>query len=98
MPPFVVGAVNAVSALRVVAGDAEHQAQRVPERDEAVAGPEQLSTERPDALDLGTDDVDAEVERVRSVGARLLWPGNGFVALRDPLGLPFCVTANDPSR
>ena len=49
-------------------------------------------------LDLGTDDVDAEVERVRSLGARLLWPGNGFVALRDPVGLPFCVTGNDPTR
>ena len=49
-------------------------------------------------LDLGADDVDAEVERVRSLGARVLWPGNGFVALRDPLGLPFCVTGNDPTR
>jgi predicted enzyme related to lactoylglutathione lyase len=49
-------------------------------------------------LDLGADDVDAEVERVRSLGARLLWPGNGFVALRDPVGLPFCVTGNDPTR
>ena len=25
-----------------------------------------------------------------------LWPGGGFVALRDPVGLPFCVTGNDP--
>jgi len=49
-------------------------------------------------LDLGTDDVAAEVARVRALGAELLWPGAGFVALRDPVGLPFCVTANDPDR
>jgi len=49
-------------------------------------------------LDLGTDDIDAEVERVRSLGAQLLWSGNGFIALRDPLGLVFCVTGNDPER
>jgi catechol 2,3-dioxygenase-like lactoylglutathione lyase family enzyme len=49
-------------------------------------------------LDLGTDDMDAELGRVRSLGARLLWTSAGFVALRDPLGLPFCVTANDPAR
>jgi len=49
-------------------------------------------------LDLGTDDMDAEVGRVQSLGARVLWPGDGFVALQDPLGLPFCVTANDPAR
>ena len=49
-------------------------------------------------LDLGTDDVAAEVARVRALGAELLWPGAGFVALRDPVGLPFCVTANHPDR
>jgi catechol 2,3-dioxygenase-like lactoylglutathione lyase family enzyme len=47
-------------------------------------------------LDLGTDDMDAEIDRVRSLGARVLWARDGFVALRDPLGLPFCVTGNDP--
>jgi hypothetical protein len=35
---------------------------------------------------------------VRALGAELLWPGDGFVALRDPVGLPFCVTANHPDR
>jgi hypothetical protein len=49
-------------------------------------------------LDLGTDDMAAELARVRSLGARLLWRGDGFVALSDPLGLPFCVTANHPGR
>jgi hypothetical protein len=29
------------------------------------------------------------VARVRALGAELLWPGEGFVALRDPAGLPF---------
>jgi len=49
-------------------------------------------------LDLGTDDLDAEVARVRSLGAHVLWANDGFTALRDPLSLPFCVTANDPAR
>jgi catechol 2,3-dioxygenase-like lactoylglutathione lyase family enzyme len=47
-------------------------------------------------LDLGTDDMAAEVARVQALGAPILWRGDGFVALRDPLGLPFCVTANRP--
>ncbi len=49
-------------------------------------------------LDLGTTDIPAEVARMESLGARVLWPGNGFVALEDPAGLPFCVTGNDPDR
>lgn len=49
-------------------------------------------------LDLGTDDIAAEVARVEELGAQVLWPGDGFVALRDPTGLPFCVTGNDPDR
>jgi hypothetical protein len=49
-------------------------------------------------LDLGADDVAAEVARVQALGARLLPPGDGFVVLEDPAGLPFCVTANAPDR
>jgi hypothetical protein len=49
-------------------------------------------------LDLGARDLPAEVARVEALGAERLWPGDGFVALRDPVGLPFCVTANDPDR
>ena len=49
-------------------------------------------------LDLGADDVDAEVARLETLGAHVLGPGSGFVVLRDPTGLPFCVTANDPVR
>ena len=39
-----------------------------------------------------------EVARVRALGAEVLAEHEGFTALRDPLGLPFCVTANDPGR
>ena len=49
-------------------------------------------------LDLGSGDVGAEVARVEALGARVLRPGGGFVALVDPVGLPFCVTANAPDR
>ncbi|WP_114559163.1 VOC family protein [Desertihabitans aurantiacus] len=49
-------------------------------------------------IDLGTDDLDAEVARLERAGARRLWPGDGFVALRDPAGMVFCVTGNPPER
>jgi predicted enzyme related to lactoylglutathione lyase len=49
-------------------------------------------------LDLGTDDLPAEVARVEALGARVLRRSDGVTVLRDPLGLPFCVTANDPGR
>ncbi|MBA2559755.1 MAG: VOC family protein [Propionibacteriales bacterium] len=48
-------------------------------------------------LDLATDDVVAEVARVRELGATMIGPGFGWVALRDPAGLPFCVTDQSPS-
>lgn len=47
-------------------------------------------------LDLGTDGVDLEVARQIDLGARELLRGNGFVALTDPAGLPYCVTVNAP--
>ncbi|CAA9292178.1 MAG: hypothetical protein AVDCRST_MAG61-359 [uncultured Friedmanniella sp.] len=47
-------------------------------------------------LDLGSDDVDADVALVTSLGAEELHRGDGFVALRDPAGAAFCVTANAP--
>jgi len=48
-------------------------------------------------LDHGADDVPAEVERVRALGADDLGRGHGrWHVLRDPVGLPFCVTANSP--
>jgi Glyoxalase-like domain len=49
-------------------------------------------------LDLGADDVAAEVARLEALGAHALRPGHGFVALQDPVGLAFCVTGNDPGR
>jgi glyoxalase superfamily protein len=68
-------------------------------------GPVQLLLQRlgPDTsgptrahIDIGSDDIDAEVTRVVSLGAERLWPGEGWYALRDPTGLVFCVTGNSP--
>jgi hypothetical protein len=42
-------------------------------------------------LEVGTDDLAGEVRRVEALGARVLWPGEGFVVLQDPVGLPFCI-------
>jgi predicted enzyme related to lactoylglutathione lyase len=61
-------------------------------------GPDDGATQARAHLDLGADDVAAEVRRVEALGAQVLRPGRGFVVLRDPVGLPFCVTAHDPDR
>lgn len=71
-------------------------------------GPQQLLVQRLDTedglvrvhLDLGTDDVAAEVARLRDLGARVR-PGDDahtgrWVVLRDPADLPFCVTTQPP--
>lgn len=47
-------------------------------------------------LDLGTDRMDLEVTRQVDLGAQELLRGNGFIALDDPAGLPYCVTGNAP--
>jgi hypothetical protein len=47
-------------------------------------------------LDHGTDDLPAEVRRILDLGADDIGPGRGWHALRDPAGLPFCVTGNSP--
>jgi hypothetical protein len=47
-------------------------------------------------LDLGTDDLAAESDRLRNLGAREIGPGRGWHALRDPAGLAFCATLNAP--
>jgi hypothetical protein len=68
------------------------------------SGPIQLLLQRLDAdapstrahLDLGTDDIEAEASRLIELGASRLWPGLSWIALRDPAGLPFCVTGNSP--
>ena len=47
-------------------------------------------------LDLGTDDIETEVERLVSLGATRGETGRGWVVLTDPTGLVFCVTGNSP--
>ncbi len=50
-------------------------------------------------LDLGTDDLDADVRRLRALGAGDIGRGpGGWHALRDPAGLAFCTTGNDPEQ
>ena len=49
-------------------------------------------------FDLGTDDVEVEVRRILDLGAADIGPGRGWWALRDPTGLPFCVTGNSPTQ
>jgi hypothetical protein len=49
-------------------------------------------------LDLGTDDVSAEVRRLVALGAADVGPGRGWHVLRDPMGQPFCVTVNSPEQ
>lgn len=47
-------------------------------------------------LDLGSDDLAADVALMEALGAARLLAGDGFVALRDPAGGTFCVTGNAP--
>jgi Glyoxalase-like domain len=51
-------------------------------------------------LDVGSDDVEAEVRRVVELGARVSADrrrdGGSWVVLLDPVGLPFCVTEQPP--
>jgi hypothetical protein len=50
-------------------------------------------------LDVGTDGLDAEVQRLLGLGATDLGPGRGgWWGLRDPTGLAFCATANPPEQ
>jgi catechol 2,3-dioxygenase-like lactoylglutathione lyase family enzyme len=42
-------------------------------------------------LDIETDDVDAEVQRLVTLGAELVGQGRAWVVLKDPAGLLFCV-------
>ncbi len=50
-------------------------------------------------LDLGTDDLQAEVRRLVELGAKR-WgrshAADGWVVLTDPVGLPFCATTRRP--
>jgi len=49
-------------------------------------------------LDLGTDDLAPEVQRLRDLGADDIGPGRGWHALRDPANVPFCATENSPAQ
>ncbi|HYI53673.1 MAG TPA: VOC family protein [Microlunatus sp.] len=47
-------------------------------------------------IDLGTDDIDAAVDRLVETGATRGPTGRGWVVLTDPTGMVFCVTGNRP--
>jgi Glyoxalase-like domain len=47
-------------------------------------------------IDMGTDDLDAEVDRLQVQGATLQRRTDHWVVLGDPGGLPFCVTPLPP--
>jgi hypothetical protein len=49
-------------------------------------------------LDLGTDDLEAEVRRLVELGASDLGPGHGWHVLRDTSDVAFCVTNNSPEQ
>jgi hypothetical protein len=49
-------------------------------------------------LDLGTDDLDADVRRLRALGATDVGPGRGWHVFRDPGGQLFCTTRNSPEQ
>ncbi|MBJ8347589.1 VOC family protein [Antrihabitans sp. YC2-6] len=47
-------------------------------------------------LDLGTDNVAAETERMRALGAPVVDDTHSFTVFRDPVGLAFCATPQSP--
>ena len=47
-------------------------------------------------LDLASDAIGADADRLVAHGAELIGPGHGWIALRDPAGLAFCTTGNPP--
>jgi Glyoxalase-like domain len=49
-------------------------------------------------IDLGADDIEAEATRLVGLGAERLGPGRGWIVLRDPVGMAFCVTSNSPDN
>jgi glyoxalase superfamily protein len=49
-------------------------------------------------LDLGTDDLAADVRRLTDLGATDVRPGRGWHVFLDPTGRPFCTTRNSPEQ
>ncbi|MDQ4008714.1 MAG: VOC family protein [Actinomycetota bacterium] len=47
-------------------------------------------------IDLGSDDRDAEAERLVGIGAHYVERFDGWIVLRDAAGLDFCVTGKSP--
>ncbi|HCT78527.1 MAG TPA: glyoxalase/bleomycin resistance/dioxygenase family protein [Micromonosporaceae bacterium] len=47
-------------------------------------------------LDIHTDDLEAEVARLESLGAERVQQVNTWWVMRDPAGLPFCVIPDRP--
>jgi hypothetical protein len=47
-------------------------------------------------LDIESDDVEAEVQRLITLGAGVVARPHSWVILRDPAGLEFCVVPADP--
>jgi Glyoxalase-like domain len=43
-------------------------------------------------LDIHTDDLAAGVERLEGLGAERVQQAHSWQVMRDPAGLPFCVT------
>jgi len=47
-------------------------------------------------LDIHTDDLEAEVNRLEALGAQRVAQYHSWWVMRDPAGLPFCVIPNRP--
>jgi hypothetical protein len=47
-------------------------------------------------VDLASNDIEADADRLVALGAEPIGPGHGWIALRDPAGLSFCTTGNPP--
>jgi hypothetical protein len=59
-------------------------------------GEEDESTAVRAHIDLGTDDLGADAERLIRLGAKRVGSSDGWIVLRDPTGLVFCTTRNSP--
>ncbi len=84
-------------------GSARGEAEAPPDEDpyeslDALGGAVKFELQRTGAgtpprvhLDIETDDVPAEIERVCALGARIVEERRGYAILADPGGLLFCV-------
>jgi predicted enzyme related to lactoylglutathione lyase len=48
-------------------------------------------------IDLGSDDIDAEVQRLTELGATFVERFEGWAVMVDPAGMTFCVTGKPPT-